>query len=168
MRKFQFFFLLFFLISTTCLAQVPKEQEAINKDVWYNFMQAYRDLDASLFNEIHTDDVLRVSIDQGQLLIGQEYKDKNLETFNNWNSRKLKQKILFSFLKRIQKGDWAHEVGIFRLTRYNNNRSKFYYGKFNVTLKKIDGTWKIYIDSDTYEEGTIGESDFIQGDILKY
>ena len=40
-----------------------EEQEKINKDVWLNFMQAYQDLDASLFNEIHTGEVLRVPAD---------------------------------------------------------------------------------------------------------
>lgn len=144
------------------------EQEAIDKDVWLNFMQAYENKDASLFNQIHTDDVLRVSSDRNVIHIGQEYKDRNLETFNRWTERKIRQKIEFSFLSRTQKRDWAYETGIFKLTRYQGGESRAYYGKFHVTLKKIEGTWKIYIDSDTNENGTINEADFLEGDLLKY
>jgi ketosteroid isomerase-like protein len=144
------------------------EQEAIDKDVWYNFMQAYQDKNASLFNQIHTDDVLRVIADNNMILIGQEYKDRNLEVFNRWNSQQVKQKIEFSFLSRSQKRNWAYEIGIFKLTRYNGGQSQSYYGKFNVTLQKTGGIWKIKIDSDTNEEGSIGEEAFQKGQVLQY
>lgn len=161
------FLLLLWTCSTVLHAQDISEQEAINKDVWYNFMQAYQDLDASLFNQIHTDDVLRVVADNNQILVGQEYKDKNLENFNRWNTQSVRQKIEFSFLRRIVKGDWAYEIGIYKLTRYGSGKSQSYYGKFNVTLKKVEGVWKIHLDSDTNENNTIDESDFQAGDILK-
>lgn len=150
------------------LAYAQSEQEAINKDVWLNFMEAYENKDASLFNQIHTDDVLRISPDRNTIYIGQEYKDRNLETFNRWNNRKVKQKIEFSFLSRSQKRDWAYEVGIFKLTRYTGAQSQSYYGKFHVTLKKVNGLWKIFIDSDTNEDNSISETDFQQGEPLNY
>lgn len=156
------------LLIMQCAFPQSEEEQAINKDVWNNFMQAYQDLDASLFNQIHTSDVLRVSINQGSLLVGQEYKDQNLQNFNRWNSQKVKQKIEFSFYKRIQKGNWAYEVGIYKLTRYNRGSSQSFYGKFQVTLKKVSGVWKIQMDSDTDEEGTIDESHFQKGNILDY
>ena len=143
------------------------EQEAIDKNVWFNFMQAYQDLDAGLFNRIHTDDVIRVSVDGNAIHIGQEYKDRNLENFNRWNGQGLKQKIEFSFINRIVKGEWAYELGIYKLTRYSGSQSKSYYGKFNVALKKVDGIWKIYLDSDTNEQRSIGEADFQAGEVLK-
>ena len=143
-------------------------QDDINRDVWYNFMQAYQDLDASLFNQIHTDDVIRVVVDQNVMFVGHEYKDRNLENFNRWNANNIKQKIEFSFYSRTSKNGLAYETGIFKLTRYQGFQSKSYYGKFNVTLKKIAGVWKIYIDADTNEEGTIGEDDFLKGDELGF
>ena len=157
---------LLLILSVNLFSQ--SQTEAINKDVWFNFMQAYQDLDASLFNKIHTDDVLRIPEESGSMMIGQEYKDANLENFNRWNLAKVKQKIEFSFYSRIQKANWAYETGIFKLTRYQGFQSKSYYGKFNVTLKKIAGVWKIYIDADTNEEGTIGEDDFLKGDELGF
>ncbi|MCE7991311.1 MAG: nuclear transport factor 2 family protein [Roseivirga sp.] len=150
------------------LVYAQSEQEAINKDVWLNFMEAYENKDASLFNQIHTDDVLRISPDRNTIHIGQEYKDRNLETFNRWNDRKVKQKIEFSFLSRSQKRDWAYEVGIFKLTRHSGTQSQSYYGKFHVTLKKVSGIWKIFIDSDTNENNSISETDFQQGEPLNY
>ena len=147
---------------------INAEQEAINKDVWNNFMQAYQDLDASLFNQIHTEDIIRVAVDGNKILIGQEYKDQNLETFNRWNTQKVKQKIAFSFYNRIQKGDWAYEIGIYKLTRYQGSNTQSYYAKFNVTLKKISGVWKIHTDSDTNEGNTIEELLFQKGELLDY
>lgn len=143
------------------------QTEAINKDVWFNFMQAYQDLDASLFNQIHTDDVLRIPEESGSMMISQEYKDANLENFNRWNLSKVNQRIQFSFISRIQKGNWAYETGIYKLTRYTDSGSQSFYGKFHVTLKKVSGLWKIFIDSDSNENGTIGEEDFNRGKILK-
>jgi len=153
-------------LSQVVLAQ-NTEQQAIDKDVWFNFMQAYQDLDAGLFNRIHTDDVIRVPVDGNTMYIGQEYKDRNLENFNRWNGQGLKQKIEFSFISRVQKGSWAYEIGIYKLTRYSGNQSKSFYGKFNVSLKKESGTWKILLDSDTSEGDTIGEADFQAGAVLK-
>ncbi|WP_323757838.1 hypothetical protein [Roseivirga sp.] len=143
------------------------EQVKINKDVWYNFMQAYQDLNASLFNHIHTDDVLRIPIDQNKILVGREYKDSNLNMFNLWNEHKIKQRIQFSFTSRIQKGDWAYETGIYKLTRYSGFNPEHLYGKFNVTLKRMNGIWKIYMDADTSEDATVNESDFLKARILQ-
>lgn len=165
MKSLLFSCLLF--IAHLATSQEQSVQEDINKDIWYNFMQAYQDLDASLFNQIHTSNVLRVIADADRMLIGQEYKDQNLEVFNRWNAQEIKQKIEFSFYKRVQKANWAYEIGIYKLTRYEKGQAKSFYGKFNVTLKKESGAWKIHIDSDTSEEGSIGEEDFLKGSILK-
>lgn len=159
--------LTFLLLIFTSSAQTSAEQKAIDRDVWYNFMQAYQDLNASLFNQIHTDDVIRVPADQGTMMIGKEYKDANLNIFNRWNELRLKQKIEFSFLQRVQKADWAYEIGIYKLTRYNGSESQSHYGKFNVTLRKLNGIWKIYIDSDTSENQSVGAEDFEKGRVLK-
>lgn len=158
----------FVLLMLCDLKAQEGEQDAINKDIWFNFMQAYQDLDASLFNQIHTNEVLRVISDNNRMLIGQEYKDANLEMFNRWNAGKLKQKIEFSFLSRVQKENWAYEVGIYKLTRYSGNQENSFYGKFNVTLKKVSGVWKIQIDADTSEGGTIGAEDFEKGQKLNF
>lgn len=132
-------------------------------------MQAYQDLDASLFNQIHTDHAfISIPIDQNMILIGQEHLDQNLERFNRWNDQKTKQRISFSFLNRVQKDDWAYEVGIYKLTRYEGAEAKHYYGKFNVTLKRVSNIWKIYLDSDTSEDGAITKEDFLRGSLLQH
>ncbi len=154
-------------IGLSAMGQTTTQQDKINKDVWYNFMQAYQDLDAGLFNRIHTDDVLRIPVDGNRIFVGQEYKDRNLENFNRWNGQSLKQKIEFSFISRVQQGDWAYEIGIYKLTRFDKGQSRSFYGKFNVTLKKEKDCWKIFLDSDTSEGGTIGEADFQAGTVLK-
>lgn len=164
MKKLLFAALL--LLPSYIYAQDLTDQ--INKDVWFNFMQAYQDLDASLFNKIHTEDVLRVSQDNGNMLIGQEYKDRNLENFNRWNLAKLKQKIAFSFYSRTQKGKYAYETGIYKLTRFGPDGPRSFYGKFHVTLRKENGFWKIMIDSDSNENGSIDEAAFQKGEQLEF
>ncbi len=156
------------LLYNLTFSQTESSEKEINEDVWFNFMQAYQDLDASLFNQIHTEDVLRIPVDADMVLVGQEYKDQNLENFNRWNAQKLKQRIEFSFLKRIQKDSWAYEIGIYKLTRFSDSGSQSFYGKFHVTLKRVSGVWKIYIDSDSSEEGTLTEEDFLKGSLLKH
>ena len=131
-------------------------------------MQAYQDLDASLFNKIHTDDVIRTVVDADQMYIGKEYKDKNLEVFNKWNAQRINQKIEFSFISRAQKDNYAFETGIYKLTRKKGFRSESYFGKFNVILRKENDVWKIMSDSDTSESNTIGEDDFANGEVLDY
>jgi len=162
-------FTLLFVCSIALRGQTDSlTQVQINKDVWYNFMQSYADLDASLFNQIHTEDVIRVMISKSEMLVGKAYKDQNLEVFNNWNSQRLKQMIEFSFLSRTQQGNWAYETGIFKLTRRNGFRSQSYYGKFNVTLQKVNGIWKIKSYADSSKEGLISETDFLSGQMLLY
>lgn len=163
--KVTFLSILMLMLSVNAFSQ--SQTEAINRDIWFNFMQAYQDLDASLFNQIHTDDVLRIPIDGNRMMVGQEYKDRNLDNFNSWNTAKVKQRIEFSFYSRIQKSIWAYETGIYKLTRFNQGNSQSFYGKFHVTLKKVNGFWKIFIDADSNEEGSIGEEDFQKGNVLK-
>ena len=155
------------MTTSTISAQEISEEEQINRDVWYN-MQAYQDLDAMLFNQIHTDDVLRIAVDGDKIFMGKEYKDRNLEVFNNWNTQRIKQKIEFSFISRIQKGNYAYEIGIYKLTRQKGFKLNSHYGKFNVALEKVGGIWKIKMDSDTNQKGAIGEEDFISANILNY
>ena len=168
MRTMLFFICLSW--STLLFGQVDSlELKQINKDVWYNFMQAYQDLDASLFNQIHTDDVMRVVLDQQQVWVGREYLDRNLEVFNRWNANRLNQQIEFSFLSRLQKEDWAYEVGIYKIRRFGKfGQETNHYGKFYVTLRKVNGTWKIQTDADSSENGNITALDFVSGNQLSY
>ena len=158
-------FYLAFMTTSTISAQEISEEEQINRDVWYNFMQAYQDLDAMLFNQIHTDDVLRIAVDGDKIFMGKEYKDRNLEVFNNWNTQRIKQKLNLVSLV-VFKGNYAYEIGIYKLTRQKGFKLNSHYGKFNVALEKVGGIWKIKMDSDTNQKGAIGEEDFISANIL--
>jgi hypothetical protein len=162
-------FISLFVFSIALKGQIDSlTQVQINKDVWYNFMQSYADLDASLFNQIHTEDVIRVMISKSEMLLGKAYKDQNLEVFNNWNSQRLNQMIEFSFLSRTRQDNWAYETGIFKLTRRNGLRSQSFYGQFSVILQKVNGIWKIKSYADSSKEGLISETDFLSGQMLLY
>lgn len=36
-----------------------------------------------------------------------------------------------------------------------------------LSIMKVEGTWKIWVDSDTSYSGTVTEKDFLSGEILK-
>jgi ketosteroid isomerase-like protein len=41
--------------------------------------------------------------------------------------------------------------------------SQHFYGQFHVFHRKIDGVWKIAVDYDSDEDGTVDETDFEAG-----
>jgi hypothetical protein len=56
----------------------------------------------------------------------------------------------------------AYEVGIYKTTSIDEKgQSHSGYGKFHVVHRKENGVWKILVDSDSSEGGTIGEKEFL-------
>jgi ketosteroid isomerase-like protein len=54
------------------------------------------------------------------------------------------------------------EVGIYK-TSYllPNGQTQSFFGRFHVVLRKETGIWKILVDMDSTEGGTVGEKDFL-------
>ena len=78
-------------------------------------------------------------------------------------------KIEFRFIERISSEGKASERGIYKLTvTTGRNEPQFYFGKFHVILTK-ETKWKLLMNYDSDEYGTIGEEDFFAADdINKY
>jgi ketosteroid isomerase-like protein len=65
------------------------------------------------------------------------------------------------FLERISNGTLAYEVGYFKNEVISSSGEKrISYGKFQVALRKENGTWKILVDSDSSESGNITDEMF--------
>ena len=134
----------FTFLSITLLAQNP--QDEIDEQIWRPFTRAWEANDGEAFNAIHSEDVWRIN--PGRLLVGDEYKRRNLERMQGQESQSI---IEFTFDTRTANGDNAYEVGYYRITRSSGSEPAYYVGRFHVAMRKINGTWKITQDWDTGE-----------------
>lgn len=156
-------FLLSFGLSTV-YAQSSIAQ--VDSDVWYPFVKTFEAYDASGFMAIHTDDVIRVTRDGGRLLTKQEYARNVEESCKRAIEAGSKRTIEFTFVDRVHGENSGYEVGYYRYTSTTEGQQHQSFGKFHVVLKKVDGVWKIAVDSDTSNDGTLTEEDFQSGTAL--
>lgn len=127
--------------------------EKIEKDVWIPFMEAYAELDSKKLKSIHTDDIFRVTLDQNRVRTGAAY----LEDFGGFLDR-MKQNegrlgISFAILSTAvdASGNLAYQTGYYEFSSKGKGEKSLVvkgYGHFNVGLRKIDGAWKLFLDSD--------------------
>ncbi|MEW2922152.1 hypothetical protein AB1A65_11825 [Muricauda sp. ANG21] len=133
---------------------IPQEiLEAIKTDVWIPFMEAYDQSDSQKLKSIHTNDIVRVTLDQNQVEMGETY----LESFGNFvesvKSRGDHVNIAFAVVSTAinDNYDVAHQTGYYRFSSKRSGEEAFTvrgYGEFNVGLRKENGSWKIWLDSD--------------------
>ncbi len=160
--------IIIFLFSNFTFAQNEAILKAIDRDVWYPFMESYAAQDAYAFMAIHTEDVIRISRDGKRIQVGEEYAESMQRNTKNNKEKQRQRTIEFSFLERIAREDIAFEVGYYKVISHEpGKKPKTYIGKFQVILKKTDGKWKIFVDSDTSNKDSFTEADFQTGDILK-
>ena len=156
------------ILLTSSYAQDDAVQKAINEDVWKPFMESYAALDTDAFMAVHTDDVIRISRDGKNIRQGAEYAEsmkKNNDRSKKGNS---KRTISFSFLERFATGDLAFEVGYYKVGILQEGEpTRYFYGKFQVVLKKVEGKWKLFVDSDTSNKGKLTEEDFLKGNPME-
>ncbi|TAI48909.1 YybH family protein [Flagellimonas allohymeniacidonis] len=143
--------------------------EAIKTDVWTPFMEAYDELDPQKLKSFHSDDIIRISINQNDIRSGQTY----LESFGGFlvgvKERGAKVRIAFAILSTAidSSGEMAYQTGYYRFSSKRAGESDFVhrgYGYFNVGLKKVDGQWKIWLDSD--KRADITDEDFANHELV--
>jgi ketosteroid isomerase-like protein len=150
------------------ISQTPEHLERlkeINRDIWTPFSEAYAAFDADKYLALHTPDFIRAN---GGAYSGihnlAEYAAEIKTGFARGKDSGKPVQIDFTFFERVAGPETASERGIYRYSFINRNGEKrAYYGKFHVFLRKINGTWKIAVDYDSDEDGTVGEADFAAG-----
>ena len=155
----------FLLCSTLISAQSVTDE--IDRDVWHPFIYTYDNFKADSFMSIHTHDVVRVGRDGGRMLVGPEYAESVNRSCQRGIENEAQRSIEFTFEQRLNTDDSAFEVGYYRVIYAEGGQQQVSYGKFTVLLKKVDGKWKIAVDSDTSREGAIREEHFMSGTPLK-
>lgn len=131
-------------------------QKAINDQVWKPFIENFNSGNIDGFMAVHSKDLVRVPRDAKTIFDYDLYKWQLEKTSNT------KRSIELRFTERTATNTKASEVGIYKTT-YNTpqGETKTSYGKFLVILRKEYGTWKILVDTDSSEGGTITEETFL-------
>lgn len=145
----------------------PETEALINEQIWKPFKQSYESRDWKTFNDLHTDDVLRISRWSG-IREGNEYKERIKSSFQRSTQRK--KSIDFWLEHRIYAENVGYEVGYYRIINTEPGKEKSTsYSRFHVVLKKEDGIWKIAQDWDTgiINGVEVTADDFAKGKPLK-
>ena len=150
--------------------EVPKEViESIKTDVWIPFMESYADLDSDKLKSIHTKDIVRITIDQNEVKTGTSYLEHFGGFLDNVKQRGGQLGIAFAILSTAvdESQDIAYQTGYYRFSSKRKDDENLVprgYGYFNVGLRKENGTWKLWMDSDKRTD--ISHSDFHNVDII--
>lgn len=147
-----FLLLVTLVCSSSIFAQNNSSDSIIQRDIdqqlWIPFKTSYESRDWQTFNDLHTDDIMRVS--KWGIKIGQEYKSSNKKHFQKKDNRK--RTIDFRFEHRIHSDSISYEVGYYRIKYEEPGKEpRIHYARFHVGLIKINDSWKIFKDWDTSE-----------------
>lgn len=155
-----FIITLFFCTTTLfSFSQTKTNLEDINT-TWAKFYKAFKTLDYTLMAEIHSKDLVRVS--GGKRILDYDTYINNYKAgFERDKAAGQTSTISLRFFERINNDTNASERGIYKLVRNKGKENEqAYYDQFHVLLKKSEGTWKITMDYDSSEGGTIGEDQY--------
>jgi ketosteroid isomerase-like protein len=167
MKPLSFVFLFFSVV-----AFGQNDQADINNQVWKPFTKAIMTQDVVNFMAVHSKDVVRAEINSKEL---QNYDQYNAALKKSWPGWKESIRMNGSqytfelrFTERISNGSLAYEIGYFKNESINaKGEKRKSFGKFHVTLRNENGIWKILVDSDSNEGGTITEEMFLKAKPLE-
>ena len=137
-----------FLISFQINSQ-KKDSEVyteILNQIWKPFKKSFDKKDSRTFNNLHTNDIIRINA--WGIKQGKTYKDTITNSYSNKSDKT--RTITFWIEQSVFSKTISHQIGYYAVTyKESNKKDKTIYAQFQVTLKKINGTWKIWQDFDT-------------------
>lgn len=136
--------------------------QAINRDIWAPFAEAYANGNAEQYIALHSKDFIRGSGGmQARVSSLNEYAAQTRAGFKRNKEKGIKAQIHFAFLERIAGATFASERGIYHYYSDDGKKGSVnVYGKFHVVERLENGRWKILFDYDSDEGGTIDKNDF--------
>jgi ketosteroid isomerase-like protein len=139
----------------------PDVEREINAQVWLPMLAASKSFDADGFLAVQSRDLVRVSVDTKEVYGLERYATEIRAGFRRAKERALKRTSEMRFLTRTHSGALAHETGIFKsevVLASGERRTR--YTRFEMILRKEAGRWKILVDKDTSQNGTITEEEY--------
>jgi ketosteroid isomerase-like protein len=111
---------------------------------------------------VHSKDVVRAAREEGRIMGHEEYRKVTSSGNQYFRDNKSDRKLELRFSERWAGNDVAYEVGVYKaITIRPSGNNTITYGKFHVTLRKERGIWKIVVDSDSSEGGSITDKEFL-------
>lgn len=147
---------------TTDYDSAIAQLQAINRDIWTPFSEAYASADAEKYISLHSPDFIRASGgDHPEIFNLNHYAENSRTGFQRGKEQGFKTRIRFAFIERVVSAAFASERGIYHY-HSENGKGQVYdgYGKFHVVERFENGRWKILFDYDSNENGTIDKADF--------
>ncbi len=137
----------------------------INLDIWKPFSEAYATNDAEKYIGLHALDFIRANGGTWAATKNlNEYAVGVRKNFARNIAQNRKVTIDFTFFERAAGAETASERGIYRVSSTEKDSlPQFFYGQFHVFHRKIGGKWKIAVDYDSDENGTITAEQFNAG-----
>ncbi|MEU5691890.1 nuclear transport factor 2 family protein [Actinosynnema sp. NPDC020468] len=127
----------------------------LNRDVWHAFRRAYGALDTEAFLDVHSPDLIRAGGPAKQVQSYNEYAMQTAQWFTDSAERGDGLAIEFRFTERIAAGEAASERGVFRITASRGDARKVFHGRFHTFSRRVEGRWRIVVDYDSDEAGTV-------------
>jgi ketosteroid isomerase-like protein len=160
--------LILFLAFSVSIARAQSEQKEIDEQVWKPFINTFNNNLTDAFMAVHSKDVVRSPRNSKIVWNWAEYKKSQNEGDLADIKANRKRTLTLRFTERLANNNLAIEVGIYK-TSYLLPDGKIIdsYGRFHVVLRKENGVWKILVDTDSSEGGTIGEKEFLAAQPLQ-
>lgn len=157
------------LLQFVCSAAIGQTPQAeVNAQVWEPFIKHFNDNNTEGFMAVHWRDLVRSPRDGKTVLNWNEYFTQQQAGDKRDREAKQKRTLELRFTERIYGNNQAVEVGVYK-TSYlkSDGSSQSFYGRFHVVLRKESGVWKILVDTDSSENNSITETDFLKAAPLK-
>jgi len=133
----------------------------LERDIWRSFSAAIAARDAPAHIALHSAQFVRASGDLKRVQTFAQWRDDNLRMFARLAARDVQPPIAFRFSERLAGAEVASERGIYEFTATDaKGETRRYYGQFHVISRKEDGRWRLLVDYDSSEGGTITEASF--------
>jgi ketosteroid isomerase-like protein len=143
-------------------------QRQIDREVWIPFLAASNAFDTDGFLAVQSRGMIRVSPDSKEVYGLSRYQSEIREGFARARERGIVRTSEMRFLQRTASQDLAHETGYFRSqVTLTTGALRVRYSRFEMILRKEDGKWRILVDKDSAEGGTITEDAFLAAAPMK-
>jgi ketosteroid isomerase-like protein len=138
----------------------PQVLKELNHDIWHPFRRAYAERDVEAFVALYTPDLIRAGGPTAEVYGFDRYAAETAEWFASVTTRGADIAIDFRFFERIASGDLASERGCYRIDAPD---ARVFYGRFHTFSRKQHGVWRIAVDYDTNDGGTVDADTFAAG-----
>ncbi len=139
----------------------PAILKAIDADVWLPYSKAFAEGKPADYIALHSKSLLRVMGDLKYVDPYDGFARNMTEMFDTLKKQNTKVSIQFRFTERIANQDTASERGVYEFTLTDaKGKVTRNYSRFHNFLKKEGGKWKIVMDYDSGEKGTVTEATF--------